>query len=148
MYFAQSAMVGAANVVFSTDGIRGGVIEDGRPTVRPAPQRPVCTCYVDNGVVIGWDFKSTLESLNDFHQVLSDRKLLVGDREEPGKVREALGFLLDLNRLEIRHKSHRVWRTYKSIRCLERLGCATSHMIEVLIGHLVSFFMLDRSGLI
>ncbi len=59
----------------------------------------------------------------------------------------ALGLIMHLEKKQLRHKPERVWMIYKAIRELRQKRRATPHMIEVLLGHLVSSFTLCREGL-
>ena len=61
---------------------------------------------------------------------------------------ECIGLVLRASTGLLHHKPDRVWMVYRSIRFLRRFQRATSHNIDLVVGHLVSYLMLNREGLV
>ena len=149
MAFAQEAMSVPARKVAPTtaEGV-SGLHEEGRPVPRLGPQAPVVSIYVDNACIGGWNETQTNKALDSFLDLCTESGLVVGDRERASMSAECAGLVLCASTGLLHHKPERVWMVYRSIRFLRRFQRATSHNIEVVVGHLVSYFMLNREGLV
>ena len=149
LYFAQSAMesVLSAAIPRSPSGY-GGCAKEGHPPPRVAPGWPVSAAYVDNGIIIAWNEADAQDCLKRVRKEFGLRDLVIGDHTAPSDGEVALGLLFNLKDRTVSHTPARAWRLYKSIRALRHIGRATPKCIQVLIGHLVSFFMLRREALV
>ena len=73
---------------------------------------------------------------------------LVFHEETPvSKSCEFVGIEIDLHLLELKNTWRRVWRLYKAIRCLLRLGRCTSKIMQVVVGHIVHMLSLVPAAL-
>eukprot|EP00972_Heterocapsa_arctica_P096009 14163786-Heterocapsa_arctica.AAC.1 len=59
----------------------------------------------------------------------------------------SVGYRVNVKDRTCSHKPLRTWAIYKSCRFLCHNNGATGRAVGLFIGHLVSFFLLDRAGL-
>ena len=78
---------------------------------------------------------------------LAAADLVIGDFTPSARADTLVGYRLDLTTRTASHLPRRTWMLYRSTRALIRIGWMTRHVGEVFVGHVVSYFMLQRSGL-
>ena len=61
-----------------------------------------------------------------------------------------MGYGIDLTRgaFTVRHSAKRAWTLYRAFRALRHVGGCARKAAEVIVGHVVNFFMLRREGLV
>ena len=79
--------------------------------------------------------------------VLTLLQLVYHEESEIGKLVEFVGYTVDLQIREIRNTSKRAWRLYRALRRLRRLGKCSSEIVEVLVGHIIHFFMFHPEAM-
>eukprot|EP00974_Lingulodinium_polyedra_P025675 2480794-Lingulodinium_polyedra.AAC.1 len=143
LHFCQEAFVDAVREALGPDCL----VQEGAPAPRVQPGRPVASVYVDNCCIVGYSKEDTQAALDKVLAVLDARGLGYHEVVLPCKVFETLGVQFDLPKRQARQTAARAWRLYRGLRCLRRRrGCRGKHF-ERILGHIVNYFMLERSAL-
>ena len=121
--------------------------EERMPAPRLSDHKVVCACYVDNGNIVGSDKAVVNKALSGFLEELDHRKLVAHEIVHASPRFECGGALFDFDIAWCSPKPRRVWRLYKSIGELLRIGGATGDAVRVIAGHIVHLFMLLRPAL-
>ena len=112
----------------------GGLLEEGLPVALLGPSRPLVAI-------------ETREALARFMSLCAASGLVVGEKEETTTQATSVGYLIDTAAAELAHKPGKSM-VYRGLRFTERFGKCTGHMMKVIIGHLLFFFMLNREALV
>ena len=148
LYFAQAAMETPFERALGAprDGI-GGLLRDGRPPPLIGKGRPVGSVYVDNGAIFAASREDCIAGDRAVRRELAAADLVIGDSTPPARSDVLVGYDINLEKRQAAHLPRRTWMLYRATRALVRIGGMTRHVGEVYIGHVVSYFMLQRAGL-
>lgn len=116
-YFAQAAVSQAVEraltqgpMPFGHDGVRGGLIEDGRATPYIGPSFATCAAYVDNATVLAASPADCAEALRLIREELGRVGLIVGDADAPSY--SVVTF--DMKQRRVSLKADKVWAVYRA----------------------------------
>ena len=150
LFFCQSALTHAmivseaGRINRSYDDVSKQVVRDKQPVSRLGPARVLIAPYVDNANLIAWDWADAAGSFDALLVYLEAKGFVTRDHVRAAQSMIAIGLVfLGPERL-LCNKSERVWRAHFAIRQLLRIGKASGRTLQVVVGHLVSLFLLKR----
>ena len=146
MYFVQSSMSEPMREALPITDACGGLATEGSPAPKFGPGSAVGSAYIDNGAVIGPTYHDTVKALSRMRESLQQRGLIVDEYLLPTKKGVVVGLEFDMKRREVRRKPCRIRHVNRVMRALLRMGGCTPHALEILLGHLVAYFMIHREG--
>jgi len=122
-------------------------VADGLPVPLLQNDAPLAAGYVDNILVIAATREEAVALQAALRTALTALELVYHEESEIGKVVDFVGYTVDLRLREIRNTSKRAWRLYRALRRLRCLGKCSSAIMEVLVGHIIHFFMLHPEAM-
>ena len=116
----------------------------------PAPDLrlgPVGSVYVDNIGVFGLMEKVCNDSFDSSVECLERAGFVLHELDKGSVEVTNVGIVLHRDELKIRHTKKRSWRLYLALKHVLQMRCVTSEALRVIVGHIVHYFSLMRSGL-
>lgn len=127
--FAQAAMSQAVERALRSEpmprdhkGVRGGLVQDGRPSPYIGPGFAICSVYVDNATVLAASPSDCAQALKNIEAELGRVGLIVGDSDPPADSMVTLGYLADMPKRRVSHKPEKAWAIYRGCRYLRQGG--------------------------
>ena len=148
--FCQNALVDAtvASEVARTGqpqpDVEERVLVDHRPAPLLAPGKPILAPCVDNAIIIAWSPEESRDANRHLALELSDRGFACRVEVETARGSTAIVLMFDGIARIFMNKPSRVWRLYYDIDQLIRSKRASGEALRIVVGHIVSQFLLRR----
>eukprot|EP00435_Cladocopium_sp_Y103_P021256 s872_g5.t1 len=144
LYFAQQAV----------SHIACGRVERPLSEVRdktPAPdisQQPCVGVYVDNIAIVGLELTDVKKTAQQVERFFTEANIpLTWSTQEPQRVFQTVGMVIDFEKQVIRNKPSRLWRAFLAGREILKHGRIAVKVLERWLGHMTAIFMIAPHGL-
>ena len=103
----------------------------------------ITSVYVDNVAVIGATFEGVQHRIQQIEDDFKAAGLpVVLTYDEPVRVFETVGVIVDFKNKKVSNRPRRLWRVYLAGKALIRRRKVLVHSVEVWLGHATSIFRL------
>ena len=120
---------------------------DGRPAPRLSARRPIALPYVDNGNFLCWDKQAADELLLAISSVFKRLGLQFRVECDGASCCDLLGIRLIASSRRLLGKPDRIWKLRTAVIELLHQGRCSSHVLQVVNGHLVFTLLAFRPAL-
>ena len=111
------------------------------PQLWSAPS--LVSTYVDNIAVIGAHKQDVVDRSLELSRAFEQLDIpVVWTYEEPVRVIETVGIVVDFESKKVRNKQRRLWRVFQASQALSRRCKVRGELVEAWLGHITSLFRL------